>query len=141
MKAESVDIIKEKLVKTLKKYGDKACLFVMDATGGKQYTGNELATEIENETPFGVDRIFDILHLTIDLMSRDKMPNDIVRPSTEIKDKIAELEARCVEKEKKIADDKAQWNVLNHEKIYEEIRLLMAQKLTLSWVLKEINYL
>jgi hypothetical protein len=73
MKTESFDILKEKLVKAYRKYGNKSCLFVMDAEGGKQFSGNQVADEIEQETPFGVNCIFTMLQLTIDLLSRDKM--------------------------------------------------------------------
>lgn len=73
MKPESFDILKEKIVKAYRKYGDKACLTHMGADGIRQYTGNEVADEIENETPFGVHCIFTMLQLTIDLLSRDKM--------------------------------------------------------------------
>jgi hypothetical protein len=65
----------------------------------------------------------------------------ITELETRCKDKIAELEERCKKKEKDIADDKAAWNCLNHEKIYEEIRLLMGKKLALQWVLGEENNL
>ena len=76
MKSESFNILKKKLVKTYRKYGDKACLTVMDAQGGRQYTGNEVANEIEQETPFGVDCINTLIGLTVDLLARDKMTWD-----------------------------------------------------------------
>ena len=77
MKAESFDILKEKLVKTYRKYGDKACLTIMGANGIKQYTGNEVANEIEQETEFGVNCIHTLIGLTVDLISRDRMKYEV----------------------------------------------------------------
>lgn len=73
MKAQSFKILKDKLVKDFRKYGDKACLTVMGADGVKQYTGNEVANEIQNETEFGINCINTLIGLTIDLLSRNKM--------------------------------------------------------------------
>jgi hypothetical protein len=76
MKAQSFKILKDKLVKSYRKYGDKPCLTVMDAQGGRQYTGNEVANEIQNETEFGIKCINNLIGLTIDLLSRNKMTWD-----------------------------------------------------------------
>ena len=62
-----------------------------------------------------------------------------LRSKKDIKLKIAELEERCKVHEKTIAKDKAEWNVLNHEIIYEKIRVLMAQILSLQWAIGEEN--
>lgn len=48
----------------------------MDASGGKQFSGNEVANEIEQETEFGVNCINTLMGLTIDLLSRNKMTWD-----------------------------------------------------------------
>lgn len=73
MKSESFNILKKKLIKTYRKKGDNACLTVMDAEGGKQYSGNQIADAIEQETPFGVECINTLIGLTVDLLSRNKM--------------------------------------------------------------------
>lgn len=73
MKAESFDILKEKLSKSYRKYGDKHCLTVMGAEGIRQYTGNEVADEIEQETPFGIKCIHRLIGLAIDLLDRKKI--------------------------------------------------------------------
>lgn len=76
MKSETFNILKKGLVKTYRKTGDKPCLTVMDAQGGKQYTGNEVANEIEQETEFGVSCIYNLIGLTVDLLKRNKMTWD-----------------------------------------------------------------
>ncbi len=73
MKQEAIELLKTKIIKSYRKYGDKLCLFVMDAQGGHQYTGNEVADEIQNDTPFGVECIHTLIGLTIDLLSRNKI--------------------------------------------------------------------
>jgi hypothetical protein len=73
MKAQSFKILKNKLVKDFRKKGDNACLTVMGKDGVKQYTGNEVANEIQNETEFGINCINTLIGLTIDLLSRNKM--------------------------------------------------------------------
>lgn len=69
MKLESVEILKEKLIRTYRKHGDEPYL----RTSTRTYTGNEVADEIEQETEFGVKCIDTIIQLTIDLLARDKM--------------------------------------------------------------------
>jgi hypothetical protein len=73
MKAQSFKILKDKLVKTYRRYGDKACLTTMDAQGSHQYTGTQIANAIEQETEFGMKCIDNLLTLTIDLLARNKM--------------------------------------------------------------------
>ena len=76
MRSETFNILKKKLVKTYRKNGDNACLTVMGADGIKQYTGNEVADEIERETKFGIECINTLIGLTVDLLSRNKMTWD-----------------------------------------------------------------
>jgi hypothetical protein len=64
-----------------------------------------------------------------------------MRATKEIQAKIDELEGRIVVKEKMIEEDKATINCLNHDLIYEEIRKLMAMKLSLNWALGNANNL
>jgi hypothetical protein len=64
-----------------------------------------------------------------------------LRSEEEINLKIEELETRCVEKEGLIKEDKRNGNVLNADKIIDEIRICMSRKLALQWVLKETNNL
>jgi hypothetical protein len=54
-----------------------------------------------------------------------------------IKDKVAEFEQRC--KDKEIADDTAK--ILNHDKLINDIRILMSKKLALEWILGETTFL
>jgi hypothetical protein len=58
-----------------------------------------------------------------------------------IQAKINEFELIIKKKEKIIADDKKDWNCLNHEVIYAEIRILLAKKLSLYWAIGETNCL
>jgi hypothetical protein len=76
MKSETFNILKKKLVKTYRKKGNDVCLFVKDASGGKQFSGNEIADAIEQETEFGVNCINTLIGLTVDLLSRKKMTWD-----------------------------------------------------------------
>lgn len=73
MKEESMNELKSKIVSTYKKLGDKKGL----VTKGRSYTGNELAKEIEDETELGVKIIANMIMLTIDLVSRDKINSQI----------------------------------------------------------------
>ena len=79
MKAESLDILKAKIVATYRKRGDSPYLTTCDRT----YSGNEVADEIEAETEFGVKCIDNLIQLTIDLLARDKMKYD--KPKVEEK--------------------------------------------------------
>lgn len=72
MKAQSFKILKDKLIKAYRKYGDKTCLVV----GDMSYTGNEVANEIQQETEFGIKCINNLIGLTIDLLARNKMTWD-----------------------------------------------------------------
>lgn len=72
MKAQSFKLLKDKLAKSYRKYGDKTCL----AVGDISYTGNEVANEIEKETEFGIKCINTLIGLTIDLLARNKMTWD-----------------------------------------------------------------
>lgn len=69
MKLESLDQLKENLVKTYQRYGEDK----MITTRGKSWSGIELAQEVENETEFGVELINTMINLTIDLVKRDKI--------------------------------------------------------------------
>jgi hypothetical protein len=69
MKAESIDILKQKIIRTYRKHGDEPYL----RTNARIYTGNEIAEEIEKETEFGVECVNKLIQLTIDLLARDKM--------------------------------------------------------------------
>jgi hypothetical protein len=72
MKQQSFKIIKDKLVKTYRKHGD---VFML-ADSKRTYTGNEIANEIEQETEFGMGCINNLIGLTVDLLSRNKMTWD-----------------------------------------------------------------
>jgi len=69
MKIESIDILKQKIIRTYRKHGDEPYL----RTNARIYTGNEIAEEIEKETEFGVECVNKLIQLTIDLLARDKM--------------------------------------------------------------------
>lgn len=69
MKLESLDQLKESLVKTYQRYGEDKML----STRGKSWSGVELAQEVDNETEFGVELINMMINLTIDLVKRDKI--------------------------------------------------------------------
>jgi hypothetical protein len=56
-----------------------------------------------------------------------------------IKDKVAEFEQRCKNIEQIIKEDTAK--ILNHDKLIDDIRILMSKKLALNWVLGETTYL
>ena len=71
----------------------------------------------------------------------ERLNSGTIPTPDKIKFKIAELEQRCVEKEKLIADDKTELNCLNHDKLYTDIRILLAKRLALEWVLGETLYL
>ena len=69
MNVDSIDKLKSSMISTYKKFGDKKALI----TGGRSYSGNEIAQEIENETEFGIGIIDNMIQLSIDLVSRDKI--------------------------------------------------------------------
>jgi hypothetical protein len=69
MKPESIDILKSKVIATYRKHGNDPYLSI----GNHAYTGNEIADEIEKETPLGVNCINMLIQLTIDLLSRNKI--------------------------------------------------------------------
>ncbi len=69
MKEKSIEILKENIINTYKKYGDDKMIF----KGNKSYSGIELAKEVEEETEFGIDLIDNLIQLTIDLVKRDKI--------------------------------------------------------------------
>jgi hypothetical protein len=71
----------------------------------------------------------------------ERLNSGAIPTPDQVKEKIAELEQRCKDKEAIIKEDKETGNVLNHDKIHEDIRILMSKKLALSWVLGEITYL
>ena len=108
MKAESIDILKAKVIATYRKHGDKPYLTIMDADGIRKYTGNEVADEIEQETAFGVDCINKLIQLTIDLLSRDKMKYDGAKLSVDVVplnfyvENIGGKVAKCSIRDKKI---------------------------------------
>lgn len=73
MKTETIEALKQKITTTFRKKMDKKGLLVR---GGKMYSGNEIADEIENETPIGVETLNSIIQLTLDLINRDKINID-----------------------------------------------------------------
>ncbi len=71
MKTESIDELKDLMVKTYRKFGNEKAILLK---GGKRsYTGDEIAEEIENETEFGINMLDNIIQLTIDLLKRDRI--------------------------------------------------------------------
>ena len=60
--------LKDLTVATYKKFGDDKGL----VTRGKSYTGNEVASEIENETEMGMHILGSLLSLSINLVKRQK---------------------------------------------------------------------
>lgn len=76
MKQESVDHLKNKLIESLKKYGDNKFLVTADPENLshlRTWSGNQIAVEIEQETEFGLKQIDMMIQLTLDLLSRDKI--------------------------------------------------------------------
>jgi hypothetical protein len=63
MKEESVERLKQAMIETYRKFGDDRAI---RTRGGKSYTGNEVANEIENETKFGLDLIEMMLNIKKD---------------------------------------------------------------------------
>lgn len=62
--------LKELLISTYRKFGSEKAIVIK---GGQSYTGDQIADEIQNETPFGMQMIDNIVKLTIDLLKRDKI--------------------------------------------------------------------
>lgn len=62
--------LKSLMVSTFRKKGDKDALIFK---GKRRFTGNEIANEIEKESPIGIDMANTLLQLTIDLLMRDKL--------------------------------------------------------------------
>lgn len=60
--------LKDLTIATYKKFGDEKGL----VTRGRAYTGNEVASEIENETELGMHILGSLLSLSIDLIKRQK---------------------------------------------------------------------
>lgn len=69
MKEETLLKLKAALIFTYLKFGNKTVLI----TENKSYTGDELAEEISQETEFGVKLIDNMIQLTVDLLSRQKI--------------------------------------------------------------------
>lgn len=67
---ELVDKLKSKIISTYRKFGNDKAVVIREK---RSYTGQEMAEEIEKETEFGVKMIENLLLLTIDLISRDKI--------------------------------------------------------------------
>lgn len=59
--------LKESVINTYKKIGENNAIHSC-----KQYTGNEVASEIENETEFGVNILSSLIKLSIELVKRQK---------------------------------------------------------------------
>lgn len=75
MKIESADKLKSLMISTYKKKGDNTALLIK--VGEKRtWTGNEIVKEIEDETDFGIKLVNNIVQLSIDLLSRDKLNID-----------------------------------------------------------------
>lgn len=62
--------LKQLCIDTYSKYGSEKAWLV---TGGKSYTGQQIADEIKKETEFGKEQVGKLLSLTIDLVKRDKI--------------------------------------------------------------------
>lgn len=62
--------LKDKTISTYRKIGENKAILLK---GKRSYTGDEIAHEIECETEFGVRILNNLLSLTIDLISRDKI--------------------------------------------------------------------
>ena len=66
---ENIEVLKQLIIETYKKFGDEKVIIL----GGKSWTGSEIAKEIREETSFGIDRINDLIQLTINLIKRQKI--------------------------------------------------------------------
>jgi len=64
--------LKQSVINRYKDYNDKEICYFKS----KNWTGNELAKEVENETEIGIDSINMLLFLTIDLLNRGKIKAD-----------------------------------------------------------------
>jgi hypothetical protein len=62
--------LKSKVISTYLKLGNDKVVLIK---GDKSYTGHEIVDEITNETEFGVEMLNNLLSLTIDLVSREKL--------------------------------------------------------------------
>ena len=82
MTRKNINILKENIITTYKKYGDEKIL----SSGTKSYSGTELANEVTNETQFGIELIDNLIQLTIDLLKRDKLKYPSKYRDTYIKD-------------------------------------------------------
>jgi len=70
--------LKTKCVNTFRKKGDKNALIFK---GKRKFTGNEIANEIEIESIIGVQMVNSLLQLTIDLLMRDKLNQELTERS------------------------------------------------------------
>jgi len=68
MQEENIDKLKQALVKNLKRKGISSYI----SYGGKVYSGEELALEVENETDAGISMMNSLILLALDLVSRGK---------------------------------------------------------------------
>ena len=69
IKTDTIELLKQKMIATFRKKGDDKML----VTGRKSYSGNEIADAVEKETELGVNTLNNIIQLSLDLISRDKI--------------------------------------------------------------------
>lgn len=62
--------LKQKVINCYRKFGDNKAILLK---GKRSYTGDQIANQIENETKLGFNILNNLLTLTIDLLSRDKI--------------------------------------------------------------------
>lgn len=92
--------LKEYLISTYEKFGDKKALVTK---GYRAYTGLDLANEIRNNTPEGIESLQSIIALTIDLLRRDKI--NLNGPTyQELKEENKRLQERLEAAEKTIRE-------------------------------------
>jgi len=102
------------------------------------YLSEPLMTD-NNSWWTGKNRIITFASLTEAHVYWLRMISGAIPTPDRIKAKIVELETRIVGYEDTIATDEATYKCLNYDIIYEKIKILMGEKLALSWVLGEIQ--
>ena len=79
LKANVLDNLINTMVADFRSKGDTVMLQTL-CMGKSQYTGNELADEIENGTEFGQELVNNLVLLTIDLVARGKETLPMSKP-------------------------------------------------------------
>jgi len=74
MNQESINKLKDGVINAYRRYGDDRALLTKNGTS---YTGNQLVKEIQDETEFGLSLIDNLIHLTIDLIQRDRINSNM----------------------------------------------------------------